>query len=675
MLYPEIVINSILNIFFLNDLFSLLIIIISIFLFYRLWIKFSTKIKMYKYLIIGLRILILILIIPLVKNKLFIKEELIVKKQNIGVVIDNSMSIEKIMTLDTSLNINNIVAQVKAWADSNNMNLSWYNLDSVLNIDKLSFQRQNSSYDYLQEILISEDIDQLFLVSDGNLNQGSFSNNQYIDDKIKIHTIGLGSIADINQNIKINDVNIDFLNDSIIINSECWANINTENSIFAFNIFSDSLNRMIYSDTLKLNLGKYNFDKIASIPFSSVNKNISIDLEPINFLDQKLYDNKWNFNMVESNPKNILFLTGKLTYNTSFLKNIISNISNQHYVEHLVVIDDKNNLQINKNLDYYDYIIFDNFPSFDFHFDLVEKIYNLNIPIIFFEGYEFNDSYLNRILDMYYPNQFYFDEKIYINKYFNLGNGNDLGPVYSRYNLFYNDSKFLKINYFSNQIIYEIIDSKFSAFLVPNISEIDFSMRTNYNDDYIQKYIEYMFSNNLNNKEIINFKLKKNNYLLGENLLFEFDENKIPFDIVGYSLIINNINKNKVDSIDYSDNLNIYIDDSGEFEIYFLFKGTNGEIINSNIENFNVDMENIELDNISQNFKLLDDISSKSKGKYINAYNLNIDYFNSIDNDDIVSNYNNVYNVLDLFIKEKIYLLVIFLFVLEVYIRKRIGLL
>ena len=73
MLYPEIVINSILNIFFLNDLFSLLIIIISIFLFYRLWIKFSTKIKMYKYLIIGLRILILILIIPLVKNNNRIK--------------------------------------------------------------------------------------------------------------------------------------------------------------------------------------------------------------------------------------------------------------------------------------------------------------------------------------------------------------------------------------------------------------------------------------------------------------------------------------------------------------------------------------------------------------------------------------------------------------------------
>ena len=71
----------------------------------------------------------------------------------------------------------------------------------------------------------------------------------------------------------------------------------------------------------------------------------------------------------------------------------------------------------------------------------------------------------------------------------------------------------------------------------------------------------------------------------------------------------------------------------------------------------------------------MNDISSKSKGKYINAYNLDIDYFNSINNNEIVSNQKYIYSALDLFIREKIYLLVIILFSFEVYFRKKIGLL
>ena len=73
--------------------------------------------------------------------------------------------------------------------------------------------------------------------------------------------------------------------------------------------------------------------------------------------------------------------------------------------------------------------------------------------------------------------------------------------------------------------------------------------------------------------------------------------------------------------------------------------------------------------------KLLKDISSKSKGKYNDGYDLNFDYFKSIDNNKIITNYNKIYNALDLFIKEQIYLLVIILFSLEIFFRKRIGLL
>ena len=54
---------------------------------------------------------------------------------------------------------------------------------------------------------------------------------------------------------------------------------------------------------------------------------------------------------------------------------------------------------------------------------------------------------------------------------------------------------------------------------------------------------------------------------------------------------------------------------------------------------------------------------------------MNIDYFNTVDNNEIITTYNKIYNALDLFIKEKIYLLVIILFALEIFFRKRVGLL
>ena len=675
MLYPNIVLDSILNIFFLKDLFSLFLILLMFFLFYVLWNKFAQEKKIYRILIIGMRFLILILIIPLIQNKIFKKTESFSKKQNIGVIIDNSMSMGKIINSNNLLDIDTIIKEFKNWGISNDLNLFWYNLDSSLKNKEIIFNRKNTSFDYLDEILINNNLNQLFLESDGNINNGILSDKIYNSNKIKIHTIGLGESEALKQNIKINDVKIELLNDSISIKSKCWANIKEKNSKILFNIFSDSINTKIYSDTIILNSGIYNFDKNIKIHSSKINNNLLLDLEPLNFSDETMYDNKWSFDIIKNKSKNILFLTGKLTYNTSFLKKILLKTSKSFNIDKWVAINNIDELEINKKLNKYDCIIFDNFPNTDIHIDLLNKIYDLNIPVIFFEGYDFNVKYLMKMLNLYYPNQFYIEKKENINKVFNLGNQEGVGVVYSNYNLFSNDNISMDMNLFSNKSISEINNLNLSVFLIPNISEINFFMNTNYNNNYIEKYIEYIINNNLNNKEIINFKLKKNNYFLGEKLLFELNNKKIPFDILESKLIIKDIVQNKIDSINYNSEMSIRFDNSGEFQVYFLFKGTNNEIINSNIENFNVIEENIELDNISQNIKLLRDFSSKTKGKYINAYDFNIDYFNSIDNNEIISTYNKIYNALDLFIKEKIYLLVIALFVLEIFFRKRIGLL
>ena len=352
-----------------------------------------------------------------------------------------------------------------------------------------------------------------------------------------------------------------------------------------------------------------------------------------------------------------------------------------HYdIIQITYINDNEELDIKGDLTDYDYIILDNFPNTNKHINLLDSIKALDIPVIFFEGHGFNPDYIQETLNIYHPNKFYIEDSKYqneskISKNFNLDNDIDMGPVYSNYNLFSIDSLFTKIYYFSNNSVAAIISQNFSSFFIPNISEISFFMNTNYNSNYIEKYIEYILNTNSDDKELMNFKLKKNNYMIGENLLFKVNRDDIPFDILESKLIIKNLSTEKIDSLDYNNDANIYLNNSGEFETYFLFKGTNNNFINSNIESFYVNQENIELDNISQNVELLNNISSQSKGKYINAYNLDIDYFNSIDTDEIISDYKKTYTVLDLFIMEKIYLLVIILFSFEVYFRKRIGLL
>ena len=119
------------------------------------------------------------------------------------------------------------------------------------------------------------------------------------------------------------------------------------------------------------------------------------------------------------------------------------------------------------------------------------------------------------------------------------------------------------------------------------------------------------------------------------------------------------------------------ISQNGFFDVYFSFLGTNGEVVNSNIETFQVNSNNIELSILSQDISLLrDNISDKYNGIYINAnQNFNSDKLLSINKHFSVIEYSEIFNALDIFIKEKIFFIIILLFSLEIYFRKKVGLL
>ena len=167
--------------------------------------------------------------------------------------------------------------------------------------------------------------------------------------------------------------------------------------------------------------------------------------------------------------------------------------------------------------------------------------------------------------------------------------------------------------------------------------------------------------------------LNKSNYLKGENISFSSNYD-IPFQEESKYLIIENIKTGDIDSLLYV-NQSIFLNNDGDYKTYFSYKGTNGEVINSNIESFSVNDYSIELSKISQNKDLLKSFSKKFNGKYIDASDFNNSFFSSFNISSNEKKYNYIFSALDLFIREKIYLLVIILFTLEIYLRKRIGLL
>ena len=305
MLYIKIVFNTLLDIIFFQDILSLFFLLASLFYIYFLYKNLSNKKNNVKILIIFFRLVIILSILPIIKNNIYRFEEIKLETQNIGILIDNSLSVNKILSNDTSLNIYKTIDFIKSWDKIYNINLFWHTLNSDLNNpNKILFNEPNTSYNYLSKILNDNSLDQLFLLSDGNVNSGLLSNNFYNNQNIKIHSIGIGKIVDYKEDIGIIDLNIEKTDDSLYVKTTFSVNINnrqSENVIY--NIYSQST--QIYTDTLVFLNGKYNFDENSVLDLKLVNKNLNLEIIPLTYSDYKSYNNNWDVNI----PNDILDLT------------------------------------------------------------------------------------------------------------------------------------------------------------------------------------------------------------------------------------------------------------------------------------------------------------------------------------------------------------------------------
>ena len=292
---------------------------------------------------------------------------------NIGIIIDNSKSIEKNSSI---IQIGNILDSIEFWGNENNLNLYYYNLDSIITRDDLVFNNTSTNFDSFSKFSISNNLDQIILLSDGNINSGFLVNDLNLSKDMVVNTIGLGSTN--SQNISIVDVQVDNFQDSLIAELNFNIDFNSYNQEVILNVFSDYYQNNIYTDTLGFIKGNYFFDKKIILNKSIKGDKLTFNLESSQLLN--VTNNNWLINLEQIEKDKILLLTGLINYNTSFLKNIL--VSEFDLVHSIVF----NNKIDDINFNDFDSIVLDNFPNSIYQLDILNKLYLLDIPIIFFEG-------------------------------------------------------------------------------------------------------------------------------------------------------------------------------------------------------------------------------------------------------------------------------------------------
>ena len=663
MLYFDIVLKSFNYIFSNHQLYILVLLLFIIILIYFTWLNIRISKSKNKYIIIIIRLILIILLFPLLIDKNYNYEIYSNKNQNIGILIDNSISTKNCLSSQKIFVLDRFITDMKDLSFKENFTTTYYNLDSSTNYNDIIFNSNFTNFDYFNKIIKKDTLDQFILLSDGNINSGKLN----LSFNKKINVIGIGKEQSKYNNIKIFNIINNEIGDSTLFDIELNINLIKNSQKAILTLLTNNETEKIYIDTLLFIYGNYNFNKKLIFDSKRLKKNYLLSIELIDTKENNLSDNIWKKNIYEPNNIKILYLTGKINYNTTFIKEILKNI-NGIELDHYILSDNKNQISFND----YEHIILDNFPTNKTQIPYLSEMIYKNKNLSFFEGTGNSSFIVDSVINLMFKDSFNFVNDFSFNEKLNLHKNFTLGPINKKYKVFNLDNNNSGI-FFSDSSIAIINSNNLNAVLIPNIGELDFYQKNKYQDNKISIYFKDYLKKIILNKDNINLNLNKQSYYKGEKLLFNLDYPKY-INNKNIMIYINNIKSNDIDSFVYTNDNNIYLKIEGEYSIYPKIIGTNNNKVNLNSKILTVSNNSIEEEIVFQNIDFLKNIANLSNGEYVNSEEYSKKYLENINFSSIKSIKRNIYNALDIFIKELIYLYVIILFTLEIYLRKRIGL-
>ena len=647
---------------------NITLVFIVIFLFLFLLYKYQKLINKSNYMIFVLRIASLIILFLLILNPKVNWTVKIPSNKSLNLYIDNSISMIDNLNSE-GIDFNNLYQTLKVKLDSMDIDNEVYIFgDSIRSINSAILFTDSSSFSNdLFKHMFSNNSDYSLLVTDGHIN----GHNEELLSNSRLFVVGVGldSLA--------NDLSIE----SILIPNQITDDGNVDVSIkikydidtnykgFCNVTNNDIVNQMPIKIPIGVGFYKFKFPinvkDLGEYAYFEISKH---ELE--NNINNNRYFIDFNF----MNSQEVLFISGTLSKNTDFLKNYLDNqkVKYNHiyriYNEELAIdFDDFN----------YDLVILDGFPFTKSDIYLANKIV-LNSKTVYFQNSINNNSSILFLSDQFnisaLPNDDLVHKKIY--KSFE-------SPFLD--NLKINDIPYMASNYsyFGNSLA-QVLYSDSSTVISKNNN--DYAVLINDIDAYSLKEFNVNGSTNLdklidnliyyltNEEQMLVLEVEDYTHNVYEDVIFDIKYNDVLqgsnivlFTISESDTTMYDISSNIVDSLEYAMSFN----NSGVNQVYTTIELSDGSVATSNSVFLDIKDINSESASFNENKSLLTKLAFENKGEYYSINQISA-VFEKIDSRKSIINSD--YD-LDVLTFQYYWLLLILLFSIEWFFRKRYGLL
>tara|TARA_B100001250_G_scaffold129073_1_gene109922 strand:- start:3576 stop:5546 length:1971 start_codon:yes stop_codon:yes gene_type:complete len=627
----------------------------------------KAKTNHFKKILIILRSIILISVLILLVNPNI--ERLNEENKTVDLIVDNSKS----MAYKSQI-INKNIEKILNWSSENFIDVNIYlfgdNYREISNINQIDFVDDYTSFgDLFSSHNTNNDI---ILLSDGINNYGSSEIDYEQFNSINIIGFGDSDYLDLDISIELADTLIqnEKIEISIIINKNI-ANQKISGKIFLSNNNNNN-NKIIGS----YNLNKLNSQEITLTLSADELENFNTIYIDNSYQEENYSNNSFNLILDDINElkKKLLIISGSISQNTNFIKNIIKNNLYDYDINHLYRINQSmwNKSIENINFNNYDLVVLDDFPLYEYD----SKILNQNMKkysnkILYFLGpNNFTSNYILNYCDCQYSklnkniSNRKNEEVYYNNKYYYIQPNDVSFNIKCKDNenfLYNNGNSFIKIK--DDMIL----------FLIPNMNSFSSSLQNKelLFDDLLLSIIDNEIYNNNRLFEIF---LNSNNITLANESRIDikfyttFSNQEIFLNIYKDNNLYNRFNEfNRIDNNHFVKDL--LFDSSGDYLVQ-------AELIDndikysSNILNVSVNNIDYELMNKGLNMEFLSVVSNNTGG--ILYQYTDIDGF--LENIEI-SNVNNVnYTKYDFKNYSYLLLFLVFLLSIEWYVRNKVGL-
>ena len=487
-----------------------------------------------KYISLLLRLMIIFFIILFISDFNIIYNRTDKISSELNIFIDNSLSSKEINNSNDYLTT--IIKSIDNYQDSINNKINYYSFGSHLrlidNFNQINLDEKSTDISEVIKLINNSMGSNNVIITDGNLNSGVEVSRDIIADKNRLFVIATSEIEDFD--IRIDNFRYQknfFSNDSISISFDIISNLPEKHNAKIFINSSQFLNN-------HLEIGK---------KVTSFKKQISTDLfinginriEIGSFSDEKnIENNKITFSYIESKQTvDVALLSGKISKNTSTIKNILKSFPNLK-LQHIYRLSDDESISaiglLNNEIDLF---IFDNFPYSNDDLLIADKIIDKQSKIVFFDSNDISEkaiAFFQKIPNLEIV------KNIEGQRFKNIDSKRfNVPSQYRSYNWYKNEESLISYNDYSiavdqyNNLLLVLITDLNKLYLNKNISS-DINYFYSYlndiikNDFYYEKkkfqisdYRERYFLNefvnisiiydNIYNNQIINIEVKKNN--------------------------------------------------------------------------------------------------------------------------------------------------------------------